>query len=93
MALRPLSWSLRAPINNLAEAKAFIEALHAEGLMWHFDDDPVDCLHETSPLVRREHAVLLGIQRDRLYDFEWGEFECPIGYALHIMKETDGDED
>lgn len=78
--------TLSKPIASIEDAKAFIEQLNADGLMWHFDDCAVDCLHETNPLVPREEAELLNEQRDTLYDFDWAEFECPIGYALHVME-------
>lgn len=83
--MKALIDQLKQPIADLEGAKAFIAALEAEGLSWHFDDCPVDCLHETNPHVSREDAELLGRQRDRLYDFDWGAYECPIGYALHVF--------
>lgn len=85
--MKTLHPDLRKPITTIVDAKAFIALLFTVELTWHFDDDPVDCLHETNPLVSREDAEFLGEQRDALYDFEWGEFDCPIGYLLTLMKE------
>jgi hypothetical protein len=80
-----LTETMRASIADIGAAKDFIKALHSAGLMWHFDDCAVDCLHETNDHLDREEAAFLNAQRDRLYDFDWGECECPIGYALHVM--------
>jgi len=76
--------ALRATIDSLPRAMAFIEALDANGLLFHFEDDVRDCLWGVE--LTDEDLDILSSQRDALYadDFEWGEFECPIGYALHV---------
>jgi hypothetical protein len=84
--MKHLTDATRGPIRDFEEAKAFVQALIDEDLMWHFDDDPTDCL---SGVVSHDDAVLLGVQRDRLYDFDWGQHECPIGYALYVMKKEE----
>lgn len=82
---KALPSDLRAQPQTLDEAKAFIGALVAAGLLWHFEDDAVDCLHETNPRISRANAELLNSNRDALYTFEWGDYECPIGYALELL--------
>ena len=72
------------PIETLEDGKRFIEKLVETDLLWHFDDDPVDCLE--SAIVTHRAARVLGKQRDSLYSFDWGSYECPIGYALGVMK-------
>lgn len=88
--MKPLAQELCAPIDTLGDAQLFIRALGREGLMWHFEDCPIDCLHDArltydgEALISREDAELLGQQRDKLYSFDWGAYECPIGFALHV---------
>lgn len=81
--MKQLTDRLRAPIGSLDDACNFIDELVRLGLDWHFDDDAVDCLHETNIHLTRADAELLGRQRDDLYRFNWGKAECPIGYCLH----------
>ncbi len=80
------------PIATIADAKAFIEALHAAGLMFHFEDSPESIGNTVNgEWVRSftdEQAEELTERVAELYDLDWsvvGE-ECPIGYALTIME-------
>ena len=45
---------LRTAINNATEAEAFIRALHALGLLFHFDDSPdtIECRNKAGEYVR-----------------------------------------
>jgi len=70
-------------------AKAYIRYLDSNGLMYHFDDGAFDCLYRNNVCSLAE---ALDIQEviDQIYeaDFDWGEYECPIGYALHLMEQA-----
>lgn len=85
--MKALTPALRAPITDLASGKRWIEALHAEGLAFHFDDDPTDCLEG---VVSEADARVIGRQRDALYALQWGPrpglgaWYCPIGYLMRV---------
>lgn len=70
------------------DAEAWIEALLAAGMGWHFDDDPTQGINWADGLVVSDlDARLLKCQRDALYSASvgsWGPFECPIGYVLAV---------
>lgn len=77
---------IAAPIETIEQGKAWIEALHAADCLFHFEDSPADIIDEKDePLFSPEQAALIGNQVDALYALEWGEWECPIGYALHVL--------
>lgn len=85
---------LSTPITTQSEAEAFIAILHANSMMFHFEDDVFDIIWgELAELPNNEELVLLDQRRNELYEgeFDWGEHECPIGYALHIMGLTEED--
>jgi hypothetical protein len=83
--MKNLNPILRQPIDTIVDAKLFIRTLVSEGLEWHFEDCPIDCLHKTTQHISRKDAELLSCQRDSLYKFNWGAYECPIGFALHAF--------
>jgi hypothetical protein len=85
--------ALKAPITDLASAKAWIEALRAADLSFHFDDSPetVINLRSTEEDARVFHDADCPLIRERvgqLYDHEWGVFDCPIGFLLAIEAEA-----
>lgn len=81
---------LAKPITDRAEGEAFIALLHANSLMFHFEDDVHDIIWgELAEAPTYSQLCLLDQRRDELYELEWDEYECPIGYALHIMKLTE----
>lgn len=83
---------IHRPITTLDEAKAFVQFLQDEGLMFHFEDDVHDIIWGgSSEAPTHEELVQMDLRRDELYGFEWGEFECPIGYALHVMGHSSED--
>lgn len=69
------------PIKNIAAGKAWIEALDAAGMSFHFEDSPETIINGIKgvPLVRQRVS--------ELYALDWSEagHECPIGYALEVM--------
>jgi hypothetical protein len=80
---------LAQPIASEEQAKTWIEELHAQGLMFHFDDSPetvgryVD--GEWIDLFTPEQCAIVRARLDEVYGFEFEGFDCPIGYALHVM--------
>lgn len=80
---------LRRPIKTVEEAKRWIEDLSALELSFHFEDDPGDIVIGISgvELFSDEEAVEVRRRQVELYSLDWPEeFQCPIGYLLHIEK-------
>ena len=73
---------------NIQKAKAFIQSLADKGHLWHFDDDPVDCLNRvaTSRLATHYGEVINKIYAANL---DWGKYGCPIGYSIKCHNETE----
>jgi hypothetical protein len=84
--------ALREPVTDLASAKAWIAALLAADLAFHFDDDPSDCLSAFD--FTDDEYEIIGARRDALYGLEWGPraglgaWYCPIGYLMHLERES-----
>lgn len=87
MSARPLPAALLAPITDAASGKAWIDALLADGRLFHFEDSPESIIgHGTeSATFRDEDCPLITAQVDALYALEWPEHDCPIGYALEAL--------
>jgi len=74
------------PITDRSEGEAFIALLLANKLLFHFEDDVHDIIWgETDEAPTYVELCAMDKRRNELYTLEWGEHECPIGYALHIM--------
>ena len=74
---------------DITEAKNFIKSLHNDNLIYCLDgDDAIDCLYESNKLTTLKKAEEIQITVDKIYEAEldWGKYECPMGYCLHIMK-------
>ena len=82
---------LNAPLTTETQAKAWIEELVVQDKMFHFDDDPrtIIDVKTSERTFTDEEADSLTKRVNELYNFDWGEYECPIGYALHIMEDVD----
>ena len=72
---------------NLSKAKNFIEKLHKNNLMFHFDDGAVDCLYKNNK-VTLEEAKEIDSTLDEIFNanLDWGNYECPFGYAIYLEK-------
>ena len=57
---------LAMPVNDRPQAEAFIAALHALNLGYHFDDGAVDCLHNNG-LVPLNEAQQIDAKIDACY--------------------------
>ncbi|KFH18454.1 hypothetical protein ELZ19_06980 [Brucella abortus] len=80
---------LRKRIETKDEAEAFIRRLHELNLMFHFEDSPEDIGNfvngEWVNTFTEEEALEVSQRVEELYSFEWGDLECPIGFALEVM--------
>ena len=78
------------PITNRQEGEAFIALLQANGLMFHFEDDVHDIIWgETGEAPSFTELCAMDARRNELYELDWGEHECPIGFALTLMDQMD----
>jgi len=69
---------------TITEAKEFLRTLWNDDLMYHLDDDAEDCLRNaTTP----QKAKAIQKTVDEIYEaqLDWGVYDCPIGYCLHLM--------
>ncbi len=74
-------------IVTVDDAKKWIDSIIELNLDFHFDDD-LDDVQFHARYVDQPLRELLACQRDALYspDFDWGEFDCPIGYLVEGLK-------
>lgn len=72
---------------NLQEAKSFLTTLENDGLMYHLDDDAVDCLHTSNQVTTLERAERIQKTVNEIYSasLDWGEYQCPIGYCIYLL--------
>lgn len=78
-----------APIRTLADAQRFIDVLHANNCVFHFEDSPFDIIDSATNerLFPNAYASCLQCRVDELYEQAWPvEYGCPIGYALELCN-------
>lgn len=76
-------------IHDRPTAEAWIRALHAAGMMFHFEDDPATIIWHRGPAggpwsPSAEEIAVLKLQVSKLYEQDWGDLDCPIGFALTL---------
>lgn len=79
------------PITNRAEGEAFIFSLIGSNLLFHFEDNPLDVVNDLSgtfTFTMRE-ALTLAKRVRELYALDWDKWDCPLGFALHVIGHTD----
>lgn len=74
-------------IRTIDQAKDFIAELNASGKMFHFEDSPESIISGSTgeALFSLSDCKKIRARVRELYSFRWGEFDCPIGYALYVM--------
>ena len=72
---------------DISQAKKYIDDLQKRDLLFHFDDGAIDCLYRND-LCDLESAIEIDKTIDKIYssDLDWGKYDCPIGYVLHLFK-------
>jgi len=85
----------RKAITDLPTAKAFVDMLHRNGLMFHFEDDVFDIIWggeiTNGPVPNVVDLMRLDKRRNELYQphIDWShDGDCPIGFALICMGHT-----
>lgn len=82
---------LQRPISTLDEAKAWIQELQDKDLSFHFDDSASTIGNmidgQWVPLFSKSESAIVQARVNELYNpsFDWQPYDCPIGYALHVM--------
>lgn len=79
--------TLTSPIETLDDGRAWIRALIAADLLFHFEDSPESILAgvDGKPLFAPHDVPLIKRQIAALYRLEWPD-GCPIGYALECIE-------
>ena len=73
---------LTYPIRSLAAAQCFILLLAKLDLMFHFDDGPHDTLLYHGH-INAEQADHIDDRLTEIYRFNWGPYDCPLGFFFH----------
>ena len=77
-------------INNLDDAKFFIEVLAINKLSFHFEEDAQDIvdLNDGKPTFSVDDANSINDRLDEMYNLDWSseDCECPIGYQIMCLK-------
>ncbi|QDP53486.1 MAG: hypothetical protein GOVbin4933_32 [Prokaryotic dsDNA virus sp.] len=76
-------------IVSMDDAKAYIDMLARNGLMYHFDDGPENVIWSLS---ENDHPTgadinMMRHRQDQVYAVDgWTWNDCPIGYALECLR-------
>lgn len=89
----PFTEALRRPIVTFDDAKAWIAELVAQRLEFHLEDatDDIISARTGERIFTDEEAEIVRQRVARLYEFDWREYECPIGYMLDRIEARDGE--
>ena len=87
-------------IQNIDEAKQYVDWLITTDKFFHLEDDPAtifETLHYDNGVITTgnrtftdREATLVSERVNEMYALQWGAYECPIGYYLAQMEETAG---
>lgn len=84
---------IKKPITNLAEGQAYLAVLHAEGLAYHLEDDPTEVVWGgTSAPPDWDEMAQMRLRARELYELDWGEHGCPLGYLMDVLEQTERDD-
>jgi L-fucose isomerase-like protein len=72
---------------TLEQAKSFIDQLGKQNLIYHFDDDAVECLMSSTTLERAKE-IQKTVNQIYASDLDWGKHDCPIGYCLYVLEKN-----
>lgn len=69
-------------ITRPEEAATFIDALADAGLLFHFDDDPADCLAAHNLSAERLEAIAYNVDQVMAVDWSGTAYDCPFDYVI-----------
>ena len=72
---------------TLEQAKSFIDQLGKQNLIYHFDEDAVECLMGSTTLERAKE-IQKTVNQIYASDLDWGKHGCPIGYCLYVLEQN-----
>lgn len=74
-------------LTSITLAKDYITKLVAEGMDFHFEDDPHEVITYGTGGERcftDQEADEIEKRVEEMYALDWGKYECPIGFLLHV---------
>lgn len=74
----------REPIASREDAERLFRYLHQNGLIFHPEDDPMDCIGDR---ITTDDARELRHRMAEAYQQEWSEYDCPCGFILSLEDE------
>lgn len=77
-----------ATITNARQAVEYIELLHSEGLLFHFDDSAHDCLDGHGLADEQLQAIEGNVSKLFAVDWSASSFDCPHHAALSLVNAT-----
>lgn len=81
---------LTKPIATIEDGKAYIDWLCESGNSYHLEDDAAEIGRFIEagvfvPSFTLEDAAEYNARAEELYQLDWGEHDCPIGYMLVVL--------
>lgn len=77
-------WWVCTPLESIKQAAGWLETVSRLDLTWHLEEDPASIHYRDGLRVFTDGECDELVKRQReLYGFNWGDFECPIGYLLY----------
>jgi len=73
-------------IKTRKDGEAFLRSLVQSDMSFHLEDNPRDVIngHTGEPLFTEQEAILVDARVNELYQLDWSDCECPIGFMLDI---------
>lgn len=77
-----MSSAEKQTIQSFEEAAAYIDALAAADLLFHFDDDAADCLSAHGLTDEQLEAITHNVAQ--LFEVDWQAhgYDCPFDYVI-----------
>lgn len=78
-AMNPTS---KQTLKSFEDVSSFIDALAEAGLLFHFDDEPADCLRAHDLTDEQIEAIKHNVAQLSEVDWSAAGYECPFDYIL-----------
>lgn len=85
----------KTPITSLELGKSFLKQIVINDICFHLEDPPHDIIKhqpgkKTARLFTDQECIYLNQRVKELYSLDWENDECPIGYLLTLLNDTEG---